>query len=332
MKKIKNVVPNEMDLDLIARVEKVNVLSGTTGQSYMVLHLADNSGRLEARKWVVNEIDKEKIQPNKYLILNKATTSEYRGQLQVKINDYQIIEADELKDYGLQTDDFFISAPVNVEKEYKKLMTILNDLENKTYQKITIGLIKKHQDKFLTYPAAMTIHHNVTGGLFWHSYTLVRNALAIKDNYKYAKIDWELLICGSILHDIGKVVEIIDVTGVDYSLEGKMLGHISIGNSEIAKIAEDLKIIDQKHPTNKYVTLLEHMVLASHGKNEFGSPVEPMIIEAIILSTFDNLDARIYRTNDEINKVNVDQWTPRILSENGKMFLNHFDKNQKHEK
>jgi 3'-5' exoribonuclease len=58
---------------------------------------------------------------------------------------------------------------------------------------------------------------------------------------------------------------------------------------------------------NPDVVLLEHMILSSHGKNEFGSPIEPLLVEAIIVSTFDNLDARIYRANDELNKIEEEQ-------------------------
>lgn len=330
MKKIKDLVNNDTNLEIVARVEKVIVSTGSNGANYMIIHLTDNTGRVETRKWTINETDKELIKPNIFLYITGANASEYRGVLQLKINEYKVIDKTELIHYGLLLEDFFISAPVNIEKEYANLLEILNQLTNKTYQQITIGILKKYEKEFLEYPAAMSIHHNVTGGLFWHSYTLVRNALAIKDNYKYASIDWELVICGSILHDIGKIIEIIDESGVDYSLEGKMLGHISIGNSEINRIAHELNLywLDN-NVVNPSVTLLQHMILASHGKQEYGSPTEPVIIEAIILSTFDNLDARIYRVNEEINKVGINDWSQRVLSENGKFFYNHFDKTKK---
>ncbi|ATZ18624.1 3'-5' exoribonuclease [Williamsoniiplasma somnilux] len=330
MKKIKSVTAEDNNIEILARIEKVVVSTGSNGSGYMIIHLTDKTGRLEARKWTISEQDKEIIKANKFLYTANATASEYRNVLQLKINDYKIIDKDELSNYGLTFDDFFISAPVNIEKEYFNLLEILNNLENNTYKQITLDLIEKYKNDFLIYPAAMNIHHNVRGGLFWHSYTLVKNALAIKDNYKYANIDWELVICGSILHDIGKIIEIIDESGVDYSLEGKLLGHISIGNAEIAKIAEQLNLYKLEDGSiNKDVTLLQHMILASHGKNEYGSPTEPVIIEAIILSTFDSLDARIYRVNDDLNKVENNEWTPRIMSEEGKMFLNHFSKNKK---
>ncbi|PPE05430.1 3'-5' exoribonuclease YhaM family protein [Williamsoniiplasma lucivorax] len=324
MQKIKEITADIKSVNLIARIEKVATLTGASGQNYMIVHLVDSTGRMEARKWTVNEADKQNIQPNNFIELIDAATSEYRGQLQVKINSYQILDKDELIKKNIDIKEFVVVAPIDVEKDFIELMNILNALENEVYKNITMALIKKYENSFKYYPAAMTIHHNVESGLFWHSYTLVKNALAIKPLYKYANVDWELLICGSILHDIGKISELTDENGSDYSLEGKLLGHISIGNAEIAQIAEQLDYTNSaKGVTNKFVTLLQHMVLASHGKNEFGSPTEPVIIEAIILSTFDNLDARIYRVNEEVNKVDLDSWTGRLPSEDGKMFLKH---------
>ncbi|ATZ17112.1 3'-5' exoribonuclease [Williamsoniiplasma luminosum] len=324
MQKIKEITADNKNVNLIARIEKVNVLTGANGQNYMIVHLVDNTGRLEARKWIVTEADKTKIKPNNIIELIDATTSEFRGQLQAKINGYNILEQEDLLKLGIDVKEFVIIAPIDIEKDFLDLMKILNSLENEVYKNITLALIKKYEHEFKTYPAAMNIHHNVESGLFWHSYTLVKNALAIKPFYTYANIDWELLIAGSILHDIGKIIELLDVNGSDYSLEGKLIGHISIGNAEIAQVAKDLNYLDlENNLTNKYVTLLQHMVLASHGKNEYGSPTEPVIIEAVILSTFDSLDARIYRINDEIGKVDLDSWTNRLPSEEGKMFLKH---------
>jgi 3'-5' exoribonuclease len=39
--------------------------------------------------------------------------------------------------------------------------------------------------------------------------------------------------------------------------------------------------------------LLEHAILAHHGKREFGAPVLPQTLEALIVSFADDLDAKI---------------------------------------
>ncbi|AVN62287.1 CMP-binding protein [Mesoplasma coleopterae] len=324
MKKINELNNTVSSTDLVVRVEKVIVSTATNGSSYLILNLSDKTGRVEARKWTVTDEDKQLLQPNAFVLFKNAAVNEFRGVLQLKVSEYSILSEDDLNHFGLEGKDFFIEAPINIEKNYAELMTILEGLTNQTYRELTIGLIKKYEKEFLTYPAAMSIHHNVKGGLFWHSFTLVKNALALKPSYAYASIDWELLICGAILHDIGKVIEIIDPTGTDYSLQGKVIGHISIGNTELNKIAEELKIYkDEQGNINESLTLLQHMIIASHGKKEYGSPTEPVIIEAIMLSMFDDLDAKVFKINDELNKVEHKTWTPRIISVDGKMFYKH---------
>ncbi|ATG97519.1 3'-5' exoribonuclease YhaM family protein [Mesoplasma lactucae] len=327
IKPIKNLEANDRDINIIGRIEKVILSTGSNGQNYMIINLVDQSGRVEGRKWQVDENDIENIKPNEIMLVKGGNVNEYRNQLQLKVGDYKILDAEGLAEFNLTFDDFFISAPLNVDKEYPKLIELISAFKNDTYREITLKLLKENEEKFKNYPAAMSIHHNVQHGLFWHSYTLVRNCISIKPNYAFADIDWELVICGAILHDIGKVIEMNDETATDYSLQGKLLGHISIGNAFIYQAAKELGILDNPDGSvNQDVTLLEHMVLASHGKNEYGSPVEPVIIEAIIVSSFDMLDARLFRVNDDLNKVEVGEWTQRIPSEGGKFFYNHYKK------
>ncbi|QVJ97653.1 HD domain-containing protein [Mycoplasma mycoides subsp. capri] len=324
MKKVKDINIEDHLIDTILRIERVIVSTGSSGNNYLILHLADSTGRIEARKWVVSEKDKQLLKPNTIVLLKDTIVHEYRNILQLKVEDYQVIDEKDLLKYHLNKTDLYITAPLDIKTSYLELISLLNSINNQTYKTITLNLIEKYKKEFLTFPAAMSIHHNVTNGLFWHSYTLVKNVLSLKENYFYANIDWDLLICGAILHDIGKVIEISDVNGSDYSLEGKLLGHISIGNAEINKLADKLNLYkDQNNKINKEITLLQHMILASHGKKEFGSPIEPVLIEAVILSALDDLDAKVYKINDELSKIEIDNWTQKIISIDNRMFYKH---------
>ena len=49
--------------------------------------------------------------------------------------------------------------------------------------------------------------------------------------------------------------------------------------------------------------MLQHIILAHHGTKEWGSPVEPAIIEAVIVHHVDNLDAKTYGFADELSKM-----------------------------
>ena len=49
----------------------------------------------------------------------------------------------------------------------------------------------------------------------------------------YDGVDRDILIAGIILHDIGKTIELSGPIATKYTLEGKLIGHISIMVSEI---------------------------------------------------------------------------------------------------
>ncbi|MFH4276261.1 hypothetical protein WAJ11_21850, partial [Acinetobacter baumannii] len=84
---------------------------------------------------------------------------------------------------------------------------------------------------------------------------------------------------------LGKVIELSGPISTTYTLEGNLLGHISIMVNEIGKAADELQIDAEE------VLILQHIVLSHHGKAEWGSPKPPLVKEAEILHYIDNLDA-----------------------------------------
>ncbi|AGR42364.1 3'-5' exoribonuclease YhaM family protein [Spiroplasma diminutum] len=307
---------------LIARIEKTILSTGNNGSNYLILNLVDMSGRVEARLWNSTEKDVEELKTGS-IIKIEAATNVYRQQLQLKVNSYEVINEEEFEKHSINIEMFSISAPINVDSNFEKLVEFINSLENEVYKKITLEIIKSYESEFKTFPAAVSIHHNVVGGLFWHSYSLLMGAKSIKEVYKYANVDWELVYCGAVLHDIGKVIEMAGKNAAEYTDEGRLLGHISIGNTFVSNKAIELNLQD-----NRDVLKLQHVILSSHGKNEYGSPVEPSLIEGVIISSLDALDARIYKINDELEKVEKGAWTGRILSEDGRSYLNHYNKKE----
>ena len=100
--------------------------------------------------------------------------------------------------------------------------------------------------------------------------------------HHYEDVDLDLLISGCLLHDLGKVIELSGIIGTKYTIEGNLLGHLTIGMAIIRETANKLGI------KSEVPLLLEHMVLSHHGKLEYGSPVLPQTKEALILSIVDD--------------------------------------------
>jgi 3'-5' exoribonuclease len=144
-------------------------------------------------------------------------------------------------------------------------------------------------------PAAKTMHHAFIGGMLEHVVSMLGLCDAVAQHYP--QIHRDLLLTGALLHDIGKLTELSWGTSFDYTMEGQMLGHITIGIGQIdRKIAA---IPDFPAPLR---ILVEHMVLSHHGKYEFGSPKLPMIPEAVLLHYIDDMDAKMQTMDGEFKK------------------------------
>ncbi|WP_339023052.1 3'-5' exoribonuclease YhaM family protein [Spiroplasma endosymbiont of Crioceris asparagi] len=324
---IKEINKELKEVSFVTRIGK-SIAATSNQKTYLILNFVDNTGRIDARLWDSSKEDEEALKSNNYVNVT-AEVNVFKGTIQLKVKSYTLITPQRIVEMGYKEADFLITSAIDVEKEYKNLIEELKTFKNKTYSKITLHLLEKHKEKFLKYPGGMFVHHNVVEGLFWHSISLYKLAKQIKPVYSYAKnIDWELVCCGTILHDLGKIFEIKDKQGSDYTNYGKLIGHISIGNQLIFATAQELGLIsletnidDQK---NQDVLKMQHMIIASHGKKEYGSPIEPRIIEAVILSTLDEMDARIYKINDELERAEIDKYTAKVITENGTAYFKHF--------
>ncbi len=144
-------------------------------------------------------------------------------------------------------------------------------------------------------PAAKTLHHAWLGGLLEHVVSLL--GISELAAHHYPEINRDLLLTGVILHDIGKLEELRWGLSFDYTLEGQLVGHITLG---IAMIEKKLASLPDFPP--KLRMLVEHMVLSHHGKLEFGSPKLPMIPEAILLHYLDDLDAKMHTMRSEFER------------------------------
>jgi HD superfamily phosphodiesterase len=124
----------------------------------------------------------------------------------------------------------------------------------------------------------------------------------------YPDIDFDLLLTGVILHDIGKIRELTYARSLGYSTEGQLIGHISIG---VRMVEDALRKLPEFPPLLR--DLVEHMILSHHGSLEFGSPKVPMFLEAMLLHQIDNLDSKMeaMRSCGKDRRAGVDQLQPR---------------------
>jgi len=203
--------------------------------------------------------------------------------------------------------------------EYKELENFITDsidkLENKIVKDITSSIYNEYKDRFVEYPAATKFHHPYKHGLIYHTYNTLRLGLAFTSIYPHLNKD--LIVSGIILHDIMKVEE-INETSSEYTIKGKLLGHISMIESEILKVANKLGYENEEE-----TLLLRHIVLSHHYEAEYGSPKRSQIIESLIVHLSDMCDAKIEPTIEALEKTNMYQLTDTIQVNNKDKFYKH---------
>ncbi|WP_340279220.1 3'-5' exoribonuclease YhaM [Staphylococcus coagulans] len=277
------------------------------GKDYMTLHLQDKSGEIEAKLWTVSKEDIPLLQPER-IIHVKGDIINYRGRKQMKVNQFRLATEQD----GMRTQDFIDGAPMSPEEIKDAMQEYIFEIENAPLQRVTRYLLNKYEDRYFVYPAASSHHHNFVSGLSYHVLTMLKIARGLCDIYP--ELNRSLLYSGIILHDMGKVRELSGPVATSYTLEGNLLGHISIASDDVADAAKELNVDGEE------ILLLRHLILAHHGKLEYGSPKLPQVKEAEILNYIDNIDARMNMFDKAFKKVNKGQFTERIFGLENRQF------------
>ena len=278
-----------------------------TGSPYLSLTLRDKSGTIEGKLWDVQEEQVKNCVPGRVSEIS-CEVLRYRNALQLRVHrltpmDQQAIE---LSDYVETT-----TIPRPLLKQ--KIQDALASLTNPVYRGIIGRLFEEYEKPFYDYPAAAKNHHSFVGGLAEHVTGMLD--LANEVVRLYPMLDRELLISGIMVHDLGKLTELSGPVVTEYTLQGKLLGHISIMQAKIAEVADQLGFGDSEE-----ALLLRHMVLSHHGQHEFGSPVLPLVAEAEVLHMIDNLDARMNTLEKAYAQTEEGSFTPRLFPMENRAF------------
>ena len=298
-------VGEQVDQYLLIKESKKGVT--TVGKPFMSLILQDRSGDIEAKLWDTNE-EHEQMYQAQVIVRVGGEIHDYRGKNQLRVKQIRVARPEE----GVQISDLLPTAAIPKEQLFEGLMQFFFEIKNPNISRITRNLIKKHQEKLLIFPAASKNHHDYASGLLDHVVSMLRLSKAICD--LYPTLNRDLMYAGIILHDIGKVIELTGPVGTAYTVEGNLLGHITIMVNEIGQAAKELGIEGEE------VMLLQHLVLSHHGKEEWGSPKKPMIQEAEIIHYIDNIDAKMNMLTRALEKTKPGEFTERLFPLDNRSF------------
>lgn len=296
-------------MNLMALLKNVSVRVAKNGKQYLDLTFEDQSGEITGKFWDASTADIERYQAGRVVRL-AGKRENYQGSPQVKIGSLRLANADEPHDPS----DFVVHAPMKASEMEDELNQVVFEITSQVWNRIVRFLIAKHRDAFFTYPAAKRNHHAFQGGLAYHTLSILRLAHSVVK--QYPTLDAPLLYAGAILHDLGKVIELSGPVSTQYTVEGNLLGHISIVDGEIVSACNELKF----DLNNENVVLLRHMILAHHGLLEYGSPVRPRLLEAEVLHQLDELDASIMMMTNAIEHTAPGEFGERLFAMDGRSF------------
>jgi len=208
--------------------------------------------------------------------------SKYQGKWQITLTKMRNAAESEV-----ETSDFQPVSAFPVEAMDAELRGIVGGFQNDDLRRLVLAFLDDPEigPAFRVAPAAKVLHHAWISGLLEHVLTLVKVLKALAPFYP--EVNEDLLLTGAILHDIGKVKELSWKTTFNYTLEGQMIGHISIAQGMLRE-----KVMALQPFPERLRVLVEHMILSHHGKYEFGSPKLPMTPEAMLLSAMDDVEAK----------------------------------------
>ena len=258
------------------------------GGQYLALVLADKTGQMEARMWEEFASALETCGEGCY-VKAQGQISKYQGKFQITLTRMRSAPTEEV-----DPADFVPSTIHDVGEMWAELRGYVEHFANGDLRRLMLAFFDDPElsQAFREAPAAKRLHHAWLGGLLEHVLTLVRVCRATAPFY--AEVDPDLLVAGAILHDIGKIRELSWGTGFAYTVEGQLIGHISVAQRLLAeKVAQLPGFPERLH------VLLEHMILSHHGRYEFGSPKLPMTPEAVLLSALDDLEAKMQTMRGE---------------------------------
>ena len=281
-KPIRELQAGEDILSFFVLRKKELKIKRDSGEKYLTFEFGDSSGRLSGSLW-------DNIQ-GVYEALNIGDVVKIKGVI-VTFHDRLHLNIDKIRQVE-ERDEYDITRLVPVvEKDRKALFDHFDELiasvRNPHFRQL-LNLIfsdAEIRQSFGDAPGGKLWHHNYLGGLLEH--TLSVTDIADRVGQTYPGFNRDLIITAGLLHDIGKIHSYTYKTLIDFTDEGRLVGHIVIGAQMVSE-----KIHAINDFPKELATELLHLILSHQGKLEQASPVVPMTLEGLILYYADELDSK----------------------------------------
>jgi 3'-5' exoribonuclease len=253
-----------------------------SGDPYLSLTLTDKTGELDAKMWdnaaeALNTFERDDF------VRIKGLLQIFQNRPQLTLHKIQPVPESEV-----DLADYLPASQRDRDEMFRELQGWIAGMSDPHLKPLLEAVFADQEiaQAFRTAPAAKTVHHNWIGGLIEHVLSLCN--LAKTSAAHYPHIDFDLLLTGVLLHDIGKIRELHYARSFGYTTEGQLLGHIQIGAQ---MVLDKMRVMPDFPPRLR--ELVVHMILSHHGELAFGSPKIPLFPEALLLHLLDNMDSKM---------------------------------------
>jgi 3'-5' exoribonuclease len=282
--------------------------AGRSGSEFVILNLQDASGQTTGK--ILQDADrfKDEFEPGEFVRV-EGRGSLYNGQIQLVLSTIRRVNPDQDRLQGFREDECILSAPRPIDEMWNELQDRLRGMKNDHLRVLLTRVVTDHADQLKTWPAAQTIHHAYRGGFLEHITKMAEVGALLSRAYG---ANDDLVLTGVVLHDIGKLQELAYEGGSgSYTRDGNLVGHIALGL---------LMVRDTINGMSGFPVELrgqvEHLIASHHGTREWGSPVEPKTVEAFILASVDELDAKLNQVRraiaDDASSEEFTGWHKRL--------------------
>jgi len=286
-------------------VRSSDVRQGRGGGSYLAATIGDRSGEVTALVWQNVDRFRDLFEPGSVVAVS-GQVQRYNQQLQVVVK-----KAERVAEEEIVHEDFVRSSAVDPAVLWNDLNTFIKGIGDEDLRQLLFRIFSDPDVErlFKVAPAARGMHHAFRSGLLEHTVSVVKAAKMLAPHYG---ADQDLVVAGALLHDLGKIWELELGPSIEYTDDGRLLGHLPMEVLYVEKRIGEL----EKFPAETRRMLL-HILLAHHGEFEYGSPRRPKTPEALLVHMVDNMDSKMAGMWEAITADGSDDeaWTPfsRIL-------------------
>jgi 3'-5' exoribonuclease len=266
-------------VDDVFAVRSRDLRAARTGDAYLTLEFGDRTGvipgvmfRPGADDWSL---------PSGSVARVRGTVTSFRGVKRISVESIRAAT-----DYAAE--DMIASGARETAELDAALRSLLNGVKGSGLRALLKAVFgdERFMTRFRECPGSNRHHHAYIGGLLEHTVSVASLCRALAP--RYDSIDGDLLVTAALLHDVGKTDELRWDTTIEITDAGRLLGHVVLGERMVSRAIE--RVGGALDPGTG--TRLLHLLVSRHGDAGQGAPVQPVLLEAVVLHHADDLDAQ----------------------------------------